>query len=556
MYTVGLDYGTNSVRALLVRASDGSEVGTGIVPYSHGISGILLDSRNPDLARQHPQDYLDGAIQAVKIALANAQDIDPAFTPQQVSGIGVDTTGSTPLPVDAQGQSLTDLPRFASNLNAMAWLWKDHTATSEAKSLTEAAQAEFPQYLQRCGGTYSSEWFWAKIWHCAVVDPEVSNAAASWIELADWIPAMLTGTASNPIRGICAAGHKGMYHESWGGFPSVDFLARRHPRLADLSAQLNRHPCAAVDQVAGALTPEWASKLGLKPGIPVAVGAIDAHLGAVGSGIEPGTLVKILGTSTCDMMVHPLGQPLADIPGICGIVPGSIVPGFHGLEAGQSAVGDLFNWFIDNMAPTGATHESLATEASQLLPGESGLLALDWNNGNRTVLADQRLTGLLLGQTLATRPAHIYRALIEATAFGARMIMDRFEAYGVNVQRVVTCGGIAEKSPLIMQLYADVTGRPMQLSRSSQTCALGAAITGAVAARLHPDIPTAQRAMTGIRDVIYRPNPTAQRVYQELFSLYRCLHDAFGLGKPTMNMAEIMKRLLQLRDRARSELLT
>ncbi len=552
MYTVGLDYGTNSIRALLVRASDGSEVGIGIAQYSHGTSGVLLDSRNPDLARQHPQDYLDGAIEAMRCALASAAENNPRFSPLQVVGIGVDTTGSTPLPVDAQGRALTDLPRFANNPNAMAWLWKDHTATSEARSLTDAALSEFPQYLKRCGGAYSSEWFWSKIWHCAVVDPEVSHAAASWIELADWIPAILTGTESHPVRGICAAGHKGLYHESWGGFPSFEFLARRHPKLGELRTQLHGHSCVAVDQVAGTLTVEWAAKLGLQPGIPVAVGAIDAHLGAVGSGIEPGTLVKILGTSTCDMMVHPLAQSLADIPGICGIVPSSIVPGYYGLEAGQSAVGDLFNWFIDNLGPTEATHESLTAEASQLLPGESGLLALDWNNGNRTVLADQRLTGLLLGQTLATRPAHIYRALIEATAFGARIIMERFEEHGVAVQRVVTCGGIAEKSPLVMQVYADVTGRPMLLSRSSQTCALGAAITGAVAARLHPDIPAAQRAMTGIREATYRPNPASQRVYQELFKLYRCLHDAFGMGQPTMDMALIMKQLLQLRDRARS----
>ena len=551
MYSIGLDYGTNSVRALIVRASDGFELGSGIAPYAHGESGILLDPRDPDLARQHPVDYLTGAEQAVRLAIQQSHAVLKEFDPAQIEGIGVDTTGSTPLPTDAQGRALAESPAFEHNLNAMAWLWKDHTSTREASALTQAAAAEHPEYLAKCGGTYSSEWFWSKIWHCAEVAPEVSKAAHSWIELADWIPAILTGTEATPARGICAAGHKAMYHVSWGGFPEPAFLSKCHPQLGALATQLNARSCAAVDHVAGFLTPEWAQRLGLKPGIPVAVGAIDAHLGAVGSGIRPGTLVKILGTSTCDMMVHPLSTPLADVPGICGIVPGSIVPGCHGLEAGQSAVGDLFNWFVSKCAPPGSTHESLSEEAARLKPGQSGLLALDWNNGNRTVLADQRLTGLILGQTLATRAAEIYRALIEATAFGARMIMERFEAHGVQVQRVVACGGIAEKSPLVMQIYADITGRPMQLSRSGQTCALGAAITGAVAAKLYPDIPTAQQAMTGIKETTYTPNPEAQAVYEQLFQLYRCLHDAFGLGRPTQDMGTVMKQLLDLRDRTR-----
>jgi L-ribulokinase len=354
MYSIGLDYGTNSVRALIVRASDGFELGSGIAPYSHGEAGILLDTRDPDLARQHPCDYLSGAEQAVRAAIENSKSAIADFDPANIAGIGVDTTGSTPLPVDSRGHALAENPLFEQNLNAMAWLWKDHTSTQEATALTQAASREHPEYLAKCGGTYSSEWFWSKIWHCAVVAPEVSNAAHSWIELADWVPAILTGTEANPARGICSAGHKAMYHESWGGFPSPEFLSRCHPKLGELAERLNTTPCSGVDRVAGHLTPEWARRLGLKPGIPVAVGAIDAHLGAVGSGIRPGTLVKILGTSTCDMMVHPLSTPLADVPGICGIVPGSIVPGFHGLEAGQSAVGDLFNWFVSKCAPPGA----------------------------------------------------------------------------------------------------------------------------------------------------------------------------------------------------------
>lgn len=552
MFSIGLDYGTNSVRALIVRTSDGFELGSGIAPYAHGEAGILLDPRNPDLARQHPTDYLEGAQQAVRAAIDAARASGQPFSPEQIVGIGVDTTGSTPIPLDAQGRALAENPAFTTNLNAMAWLWKDHTSTREATLLTEAAAAAHPEYLAKCGGTYSSEWFWSKIWHCNNVDPVVGRAAASWIELADWIPAVLTGTEARPARGICAAGHKALYHAAWGGFPEPAFLSKLHPALGTLSAQLNQSPCRAVDHVAGHLTTEWASRLSLRPGIPVAVGAIDAHLGAVGSGIQPGTLVKILGTSTCDMMVHPESSPLADVPGICGIVPGSILPGHHGLEAGQSAVGDLFNWFVSKCAPPGATHESLSAEAARLQPGESGLLALDWNNGNRTVLADQRLSGLLIGQSLATRASEIYRALIEATAFGARKIMDRFEEYGVRVEQVVACGGIAEKSPLVMQIYADATGRPMRLSRSGQTCALGAAITGAVAAGAYPDIPTAQKFMTGLRSEIYTPNPAAQKTYEELFVLYGCLHDAFGLGRPSLDLATVMKRLIEIRQKARN----
>ena len=550
-YTIGLDYGTNSVRCLIVRVNDGTEPGTAIAAYAHGEAGVLVDPRQPDLARQHPVDYLVGAEEAVCGALAAARSGDPQFSPEHVIGIGVDTTGSTPLPVDARGRALAESPTFASDPDAMAWLWKDHTSTAEARAITELAAAAHPEYLAKCGGVYSSEWFWAKIWHCASVAPQVVAAAQSWIELADWIPAILTGTEANPTRGICSAGHKAMYHEAWGGYPARDFLARLHPYLGQLREQLGATRCVSVDRPSGQLTTGWARRLGLPAGIPVAVGAFDAHLGAVGSGIAPGTLVKILGTSTCDIMVAPLQPALPDIPGLCGIVPGSVLPGHYGLEAGQSAVGDIFNWFVNKCAPAGATHESLSAEAAKARPGESGLLALDWNNGNRTVLVDQRLTGLLVGQTLATRPAEIYRALIEATAFGARMIIERLEQYGVRVERVVNCGGIAEKSPLVMQIYADATGRPMQLSRSAQTCALGAAIAAAVVAGAHPDLPSAQRAMTGIKPAVYKPNPEAVRVYEEIFTLYRNLHEAFGVGKPTDNLATVMKKLLEIRDHAR-----
>jgi len=306
------------------------------------------------------------------------------------------------------------------------------------------------------------------------------------------------------------------------------------------------------------LTADWAKRTGLPEGIPVAVGAFDAHLGGVGSGIAPGALVKIIGTSTCDMMVVPLGEKLADIPGLCGIVPESILPGYYGLEAGQSAVGDIFNWFVNYIQPLGkkaGSHEALSAAAAKLAPGESGLLALDWNNGNRTVLVDQRLTGLLLGQTLYTTPAEIYRALIEATAFGALTIIRRFEEYGLKVEQIVNCGGIAEKNPLVMQIYADVTGRPIKISRSGQTCALGAAIAGAVvagqAAGGYANYAEAQKAMTGLKARVFQPNAAAHAVYKELYSLYRKLHDAFGTQRATAGLYDVMKQLIELRNQAR-----
>jgi L-ribulokinase len=306
------------------------------------------------------------------------------------------------------------------------------------------------------------------------------------------------------------------------------------------------------------LSAAWARKLGLPAGIPVAVGAIDAHLGAVGAGIKPGTLVKILGTSSCDMMIAPKDGAMPDIPGLCGVADGSIVPGCWGIEAGQPAVGDIFNWWVTQFDGRRDAHERLAREASRLKPGQSGLLALDWNNGNRSVLVDVRLTGLLIGQTLHTTPAEVYRALIEASAMGARVIMERFEEHGVAVREVVNCGGIAEKSPLLMQIYADVCGRPMKISRAAQTCALGAAICGAVAAGTerggYASVEAAQKAMCGVKPKVYRPATAANSCYDELYALYRKLHDAFGNVSPTANVGGVMKDLIALRDKVRGRL--
>jgi L-ribulokinase len=571
-YTIGLDYGTNSIRALIVNVANGKEVATAVRSYEHGTDGVIL-SRDPNLARQHPADYVKGAEVVLKKAVAAARKNVRSFKPEQIIGIGVDTTGSTPLPVDAAGRPLAFDKRFAKNPAAMAWLWKDHTSIAEAGEITELARKLRPQYLAKCGGTYSSEWFFSKTLHCLRTAPEVFDAAHTWVECADWVPAMLTGTEAPGRLSICvcAAGHKAMFNADWGGYPDAEFLSQLDPKLGVLRSRL---PSVAgtIDQAVGRLTASWAKRTGLPEGIPVAVGAFDAHLGGVGSGIAPGALVKIIGTSTCDMMVVPVGQSLADVPGLCGIVNGSILPGYYGLEAGQSAVGDIFNWFVNYIqpgarsiapqelgksgssrsnAPRSATHEELTKATAKLQPGESGLLALDWNNGNRTVLVDQRLTGLLLGQTLYTTPAEIYRALIEATAFGALTIINRFEEYGVKVEQIINCGGIAEKNPVVMQIYADVTGRPMKVSRSAQTCALGAAIAGAVVAGAYLNCEAAQRAMTGLKPRVFKPNPASHAVYRELYALYKKLHDAFGTKDWSGNLHDVMKELIAIRSRVR-----
>ncbi len=539
---LGIDYGTNSVRALVVDCATGEELGTSVSEFKSGDHGVILDAKDPNLARQHPRDHVSGFFECVEGALAEAT-IDPS----DIVGIGVDTTGSSPMPVDERGVPLGFQERFQENPHALTWLWKDHTAYSEAGEITELARQRGEPYLAKCGGTYSSEWFWSKILHCARVAPEVFDAAHSWVECQDCIPAWLAGlpNAASIPRGICAAGHKAMFHESWGGLPSASFLKGLDPRLGALRGHLYTKTGEAGQSIGG-LDAEIAAKARLKAGTPISVGAMDAHLGAVGSGVKPGTLVKIMGTSTCDIMVGGPGTP--DIPGVCGIVPGSVIPGMMGIEAGQSAVGDLFNWCVGKLGHT--SHDELGREASKHRPGQSGLLALDWNNGNRTVLVDPLLTGLIVGQTLQTSQTEIYRALIEATAFGSRKIIERIEEHGVKVEEVVVCGGIAEKSPLTMQVYADILNRPIKTSRSAQTCALGAAIAGSVAGGAHPDFLTAIAAMTGVKDTVYRPDPDAVGTYDRLYALYLDLHDAFG-NVSQRPMGGIMKELIKIRDEAR-----
>jgi L-ribulokinase len=552
-YALGLDFGTNSVRALLVDIRNGRELATHVYSYPSGKAGIILSDREPNLARQNPGDYLKGIEVSVRVTLASARKAVRGFDSNRIVGIGVDTTGSTPIPVDAAGTPLGLRKEFRRNPNAMAWLWKDHTGHAEAAEITARAAAEHPEYLAKCGGTYSTEWFFSKIFHCLRTDPKVFDAAVSWVECCDWIPAVLTGeTRPDRIkRSRCAAGHKAMFNDRWGGLPSQPFLAGLDKKLGALRPRLYEKTFTS-DIAAGALSAAWARKLGLTAGIPVTVGAFDAHLGAVGSGVAPGKFVKIIGTSTCDICVWPGEEHLEDIPGLCGIVDGSVLPNYYGLEAGQSAVGDIFNWFVESIQPGGpakGTHAALTRKAAALRPGASGLLALDWNNGNRTVLVDQRLTGLLLGQTLHTRPEEIYRALIEATAFGALTIIERFEEYGVRIDEVINCGGIAEKNPLVMQIYADVTGKEMKIARSAQTCALGSAVAASVAAGEYEDFPMAQAAMCGIKARTYKPDPKSHAVYREIYALYRMLHDAFGTREGTGRLYDVMKTLLEIRDR-------
>jgi L-ribulokinase len=553
-YAIGIDYGTNSVRALVVDIATGEEIATDVYDYRRGEAGVLLDPADPNVARQSPADYIDGFFAAVAGAVRKAQERG-GFKPDDVVGIGVDTTGSTPIPVNEQGVALGILDEFKDDLAAQAWLWKDHTAHAEAEQITRAAAEGGYPYLAKCGGTYSSEWFWSKIVHCMRTAPHVARAAAAWVEQADYIPAFITGNKNADAipRGMCAAGHKAMYHDDWDGLPSAEFLESVEPGLSRFRYARKAEPSS---KLAGMLSPEIAAKVGLPAGIAVAVGAIDAHMGAVGAGVGPGVLVKIIGTSTCDCMVAPLSQRLPDVPGLCGIVPESIIPGMYGLEAGQSAVGDIFNWFVKHLASAayghGAeAHAKLTEAAAALRPGESGLMALDWNNGNRSVLTDPRLTGLLVGQTLHTTAPEIYRALIEATAFGALTIMNRLEEYGVQVDQVVNCGGIAEKSPLVMQVYADICNRPMKISRSAQTCALGAAIFGAVAAGAHPSVEAAQATMTGVKETVYSPNHDNAAIYARLYAIYKTLHDAFGNTGFSGSLSGVMKQLIEIRDEVR-----
>ena len=556
-YSIGLDFGTNSCRSVIIDIINGNELGSTVFEYPSGELGILTDPSDPNVARQNPQDYIDGLEFIIRGSLIEAKNNEPDFESSDVIGIGVDTTGSTPIPVDKNGSPLALSSKFKNDLNAMVWLWKDHTAHLEAKEITSKAREMRPKFLEKCGGTYSSEWWWSKILHLKRCAPDVFEAAYSYVEHCDYIPALLAGN-TNPLkikRSVCAAGHKAMYSEEWGGLPDKEFLEQLDPSLSELRDRLFTQAFSSHN-LAGNLCSEWAKRTGLIEGTPIAVGAFDCHMGAVACGVKEGVLTKILGTSTCDIAVMPNGKELDDIPGVCGIVDGSVLPGHYGIEAGQSAVGDIFLWLVNNLVPDcygddpDEKFNKMEELMSGLAPGSSGLLALDWNNGNRTVLVDVRLSGLLLGQTLQTKVHEIYRAYIEATAFGALTIINRIEEYGVPINEVVTTGGLAVKNHTLMQIYADILNRPLRVALSDQTCAVGAAVFGASCSGDY-SVSQLQENCSKLREKVYMPNDDNVAVYKVLYTLYKELHDSFGTQQWQGNLSSIMKELIDIREAQR-----
>lgn len=542
---IGLDYGTDSVRALVVRAADGTEVASEVFYYPRWKKGLYCDPA-ANRFRQHPLDYIEGLEATVRGALAKA----PAGTAARVKGISVDTTGSTPCAVDRQGLPLALVPGFAENPNAMFVLWKDHTGIREAEEINRLAKSwGGVDYTRFEGGIYSSEWFWSKILHVLREDTAVRAAAWSWAEHCDWIPALLTGMTDPQAwrRSRCAAGHKAMWHASWGGLPAEEFLIRLDPLLTGLRSRLYRDTWTG-DQAAGRLTPEWAQRLGLTTDVTVGIGAFDAHFGAVGAQIEPHMLVKVMGTSTCDMITTPerVGEEHL-VAGICGQVDGSILPGQLGLEAGQSGFGDIYAWFKQvlmwpletlggRLLPgEAAAREALINQAADaLIPAlseaaaaipieESGVIAVDWMNGRRTPDANQALKGAIAGLNLGSDAPRIFRALVEATAFGAKAIVDRFVAEGVAIHGVIGIGGVAKKSPFIMQIMADVLDMPIKVAASEQACALGSAMAAATAAGLYPDMEQAQKAMGSGFETIFTPNAENALKYRPIYQRYQTI---------------------------------
>ncbi|XRQ12540.1 ribulokinase [Actinomadura welshii] len=536
-YVVGIDFGTLSGRAVVVRASDGAELGDAVHEYDHGVLDEALPAGarlGPDWALQAPRDWLDVLRTAVPKALA-AADVPPS----RVIGIGTDFTACTVLPATADGTPLSDL--HPNRPHAWPKLWKHHAAQPHADRINALAAERGEPWLPRYGGKISSEWEFAKGLQLLEEDPELYGLAERWIEAADWIVWQLTGRES---RNVCTAGYKGIYQN--GRYPSREFLAALAPGFADFPGKLG-HDLAPLGGLAGTLTARAAAWTGLPEGIAVAVGNVDAHVtAAAADAVRPGQMVAIMGTSTCHVMSSDL---LAEVSGMCGVVADGIVPGLWGYEAGQSGVGDIFAWFVDNCVPAAyaeaaaaaglTVHEHLTALAAEQPVGRHGLVALDWNNGNRSVLVDHDLSGLIVGQTLATRPEDVYRALIEATAFGTRVIVETFEAAGVPVAELVVAGGLM-KNRFLMQVYADVLRRPLSLIGSSQGPALGSAIHAAVAAGAHPDITSAAAAMGRRVPDAYVPDPARADAYDALYEIYRTLHDRFADG-------EIMHRLRALR---------
>ncbi|EDM29148.1 ribulokinase [Lentisphaera araneosa HTCC2155] len=551
-YAIGLDYGTNSCRSVLMEINSSDELFSEIYNYPSGSQGVLISDADPNIARQSPADYLNGMEHIIKSVINQAKESIADFSPAQIIGLTCATTGSTVIPVDAQ---LTALGlKDSSNLDAQTWLWKDHSSYKEAELITQKAKELRPQYLERCGGTYSSEWFWSKILHLKNVAPETFEKAYSFIELCDYLPAILAGKEKpEEIKAsICAAGHKAMYADQWGGLPDEEFLAAVDPALVKVRQKLYKKAHAS-DQLAGRVGAEWAQRTGLAEGTAIAVGAFDAHMGAVGSGIKDGSLVKIVGTSTCDLMISPKDQSIA---GVCGVAKDSVLPGYMGIEAGQSAVGDLFLWLVNNFVTSeyGSNRDeifaNITKRAAALNVGQSGLLSLDWNNGNRTVLIDSQLSGLLIGQTLHTKAHEIYRSLIEATGFGALKIIERLEDSGVEVKEVVCCGGLAQKNELMMQIYANIFNRPVRIAGTEQTCAVGAAIFAASAAG--KDLNELQKSMLKPCRKEYLPQKDDVRIYSKLYGLYSQVHDGFGVEGNPCDFYSLMKELIDIQKASKN----
>jgi L-ribulokinase len=550
LFTLGLDYGTNSVRALVVNTKNGKITGSGVFNYPNGRMGILMSEEKNHLARQNPSDYIDGFVYSSRFAIYRARK-SSCFKNDKITGIGISTTGSSVLPTNVKGVPLAMLPRYSSNLSASVWLWKDHTSFFEAGKITTLINKMQLPYLDECGGIYSPEWFWAKILNCAYVAPTIFRESFSWIEICDFIPAYVsTNFLPNKVRhSICAAGHKAMFNNKWNGLPSEAFLTRLLPELKQLRNRLYKEVFSS-DNIAGYLSEYFAIKIGINSGIPITIGAFDIHHGAIGMGVAKNTLVKTVGTSTCDIMISKLDKPLSNVKGICGMIKGSVIPNMVGIESGQSAVGDILNWFVKNFylhKSSNEAHNDLSKLAKKLFPGESGLIGLDWNNGNRTILSDHLLTGVILGQTLHTSSKDIYRALIESTGFGALAIINHIKKHSMSINKIICSGGIAYKNSLMMQIYSDIFNCPIQVSVEEQSCALGSSIFASVISNNYNKVTDAQSYMVKKSYVTYFPIPKFVRIYNRLNALYLQLHDNFCNLKHSHDLSFIMKNLLKIK---------
>ncbi len=548
-YSMGIDFGSLSGRALIVNVKTGEEVATAVHEYKHGFIEEFLPATGeklpPDWTLQDPQDYLEVLDKVIPAAMAEA-----GISADDLIGIGIDFTGSTILPVDKDGTPLSFLPEFKNNKHAYVKKWKHHAAQDKANMLNAIAEERGEDFLARYGGKISSEWEIPKIWQILDEAPEVYDYAHRFMEAGDWIVLQLTGEFT---RNSCVAGYKGIWHKQ-KGYPSKEFFKALDPRMENLVEEKLGEEVNSVGGKAGEITAKMAARLGVNPGTAVGIASLDAHVALPAVGItDPGKMLIIVGTSNCHLM---LGDTEVNLPGMCGVVEDGILPGFYGYESGQSCVGDHFDWFVKNLVPAHykedaekqgvGIHKYLREKVRGQKPGESGLLALDWWNGNRSVLVDVDLTGMMIGMTLATKPEEIYRALIEATAYGTRLIMENHEDNGVPVEELFACGGIASKDDFMMQVYADVTGRTLKISDSDQTVALGAAMFGAVAAGSakggYDSIFDAARLIPRLKEGVFVPDPEAKAAYDKLYAEYKILHDYFGRGEN-----DVMKRLKNLR---------